>query len=471
MVTSQQPAVPPAHSSTAAIPPPTAGYMPLDGPAITYQSPPQFGVTTDYASPDGTAIASPPTPIPHYIAPAPAGAIPPATLTTAYQHSPPPGTATPAQADVTPLPSLPTEDMWDSYGYPTAFMLAQFEYTMTGGSTPYNEFPAPPGTTYESSVDHKVMVLDTARNTDDMINRHAEFIKKNSSVYRGLTKWYEWTNPDHSASDIDRIVASKPAEWWTFLPRLCRCRLRASQHAQCACHNHGAGKCSIHNSDFLAKLHNPSFLQSICEAAEDGTNGSACGKQCFSQENLDKARNELHRKAKRTGRAPPTTEEALDVAACTCSRCHRFIDTERSASLVPVLHTILQDGTAYTANGQPLIPNDRAQLLAMVFAQQLRRRMRDKAREALDAGAHVIAVIQDYVDKIPDGMVQKSVADHFAEFIPDAFGGHRYTPKVPDTQLERLFMPHPMKGRQAFESINTCLELIVNRDESPLRTA
>ena len=58
--------------------------------------------------------------------------------------------------------------------------------------------------------------------------------------------------------------------------------------------------------------------------------------------------------------------------------------------------------------------------------------------------------------------VQKSVADHFAEFMPGL--GHGYAPKVPNDQLERLFMPDPRKGRQTFESVNTCLELIWNHD-------
>ena len=373
----------------------------------------------------------------------------------------------PSMTALTPIgavaPPVEQADMWDTFGYATTFMIAQFEYVMSDGPLPYEVHPAQPETSLESDIDHKVAVLDSIRNTDEVITRHAGFIEKNSLKYRGLFKWHEWTNPEHSTSDITDSLAPNPLEWWVALPRLCHCRLRASQHAPCACHNHGAAKYSIHSEVFLNKLHTQSALKAICEEPEDGFNMS-CDKQCFSEENLAKAERELKRKTQRAGRAPPSHEEILDVAACTCARCHRFIDAERSESLVPVLHAILEGREAHKANGHPLGDRDRTQLLAMVFAQQLRKHFRMNARKALDAGSPVVAVIQDHIEDIGDPRVKRKVTEHFAEFMPEI--GQSYKPPVPEEQLERLFMADPGNRRDVFESINVCLELVLNHDDS-----
>ena len=179
---------------------------------------------------------------------------------------------------------------------------------------------------------------------------------------------------------------------------------------------------------------------------------------------MAKAERELKRKTQLAGRAPPSHEEILDVAACTCARCHRFIDAERSESLVPVLHAILEGREAHKANGHPLGDRDRTQLLAMVFAQQLRKYFRLNARKALDAGSPVVAVIQDHIEDIGDPRVKRKVTEHFAEFMPEI--GQSYKPPVPEEQLERLFMADPGNRRDVFESINVCLELVLNHDDS-----
>ena len=66
--------------------------------------------------------------------------------------------------------------------------------------------------------------------------------------------------------------------------------------------------------------------------------------------------------------------------------------------------------------------------------------MRDAAQKVLEAGTPIVAVIKDYVEQISDIAVQSSVAEHFNDFVPGTFGPC-YKPKIPDCQLERLFMP------------------------------
>jgi hypothetical protein len=75
-----------------------------------------------------------------------------------------------------------------------------------------------------------------------------------------------------------------------------------------------------------------------------------------------------------------------------------------------------------------------------------------------------VAMIRDHIEDIEDSFVKRKVTEHFVEFMPEI--GPSYKPQVPEEQLERLFMADPGNTREVFESINVCLELVLNHDDS-----
>ena len=174
---------------------------------------------------------------------------------------------------------------------------------------------------------------------------------------------------------------------------------------------------------------------------------------------------ELDRKAKKQ-RGTVTQADVLDSAMCRCRRCYSMIEQQMTDALVPAVIRALQAEPVSFPNspGTHLSPQDIDQLLAMVFAHQLRREVRQQAKTLINNAKHsanAVAAVNAYLAdlQVSDRDVYASTYHHICSYIDlnDGLGDYGC-----DLHEEGLFRPCPFLGKDVEHAVHACINIMEN---------
>ena len=135
-------------------------------------------------------------------------------------------------------------------------------------------------------------------------------------------------------------------------------------------------------------------------------------------------------------------------------------------ALVPAVIRALQAEPVSFPNspGTHLSPQDIDQLLAMVFAHQLRREGRLRARTLIDDVKHsknAVTAVNAYLTdlQVSDRDVYASTYHHICSYIDlnDGLGGYEC-----DLQSEGLYRPCPFLGKDVEHAVHACINIMEN---------
>ena len=143
-----------------------------------------------------------------------------------------------------------------------------------------------------------------------------------------------------------------------------------------------------------------------------------------------------------------------------------MIEQQMTDALVPAVIRALQVEPVSFPNspGTHLSPQDIDQLLAIVFAHQLRREVRQQAKTLINNAKHsanAVTAVNAYLAdlQVSDRDVYASTYHHICSYVDlnDGFGDYGC-----DLHEEGLFRPCPFLGKDVEQAVYACINIMDN---------